>query len=210
MSVRIVLVASAALTASLVSGIANAALQGRDLDGNAASAEAYYDTVLNITWLTDANEAAADEFLPGSIYANSFGEMSWWNALAWAADLSFHDGINNITYANWRLPSADADEFGYMYDTYLSTGNSIFFSLQNGSYYNGYWTSTPISYGLNPHAVYFNMFNGLYYGNYQAANYFAIAVSDGDIGVAVVPEAQTYALMLAGLGLVGWRARRRG
>jgi hypothetical protein len=27
---------------------------------------------------------------------------------------------------------------------------------------------------------------------------------------AVVPEVQTYALMLAGLGLVGWRARRRG
>ncbi len=28
--------------------------------------------------------------------------------------------------------------------------------------------------------------------------------------IATVPEAQTDALMLAGLGLIGWRARRRG
>ena len=32
-------------------------LQGRDLDGNAATFEAYYDTVLDITWLADANAA---------------------------------------------------------------------------------------------------------------------------------------------------------
>jgi hypothetical protein len=31
-----------------------------------------------------------------------------------------------------------------------------------------------------------------------------------DASVAVVPEAQTYTLMLAGLGLVGFMARRRG
>jgi hypothetical protein len=35
---------------------------------------------------------------------------------------------------------------------------------------------------------------------------YSWAVSSGD--VAAVPEAQTYALMLAGLGLIGWRARR--
>lgn len=38
--------------------------------------------------------------------------------------------------------------------------------------------------------------------------YYALAVHPGD--VAAVPEAQAYALMLAGLGLIGWRARRRG
>lgn len=32
-------------------------LQGRDLDGNLATFEAYYDTVLGITWLADANYA---------------------------------------------------------------------------------------------------------------------------------------------------------
>ena len=33
----------------------HAALLGRDLDGNLSTAEAYYDTVLGITWLGDAN-----------------------------------------------------------------------------------------------------------------------------------------------------------
>jgi len=214
MSVNTVLIASATLSACLISGIANAALQGRDLDGNAASAEAYYDTVLNITWLSDANEASPDEFLPGYIYANGYGQMSWWNALAWAASLSFHDSVNSITYADWRLPSAlsrttlGEDEFGYMYNTYLRTDNLIFSSLQTNG---GYWTSTPISDGLNPYALYFDMSRGITYANYMAADiYHAIAVTDGDIGVAVVPEARTYALMLAGLGLVGWRAARRG
>lgn len=32
-------------------------LQARDLDGNLATTEAYYDTVLNVTWLADANYA---------------------------------------------------------------------------------------------------------------------------------------------------------
>ena len=30
-------------------------LQARDLDGNLSTAEAYYDTDLDITWLADAN-----------------------------------------------------------------------------------------------------------------------------------------------------------
>ncbi len=47
-----------ALVAALgISGTTHAALQGRDLDGNLATFEAYYDTVLDITWLADANYA---------------------------------------------------------------------------------------------------------------------------------------------------------
>jgi MYXO-CTERM domain-containing protein len=42
----------------------------------------------------------------------------------------------------------------------------------------------------------------------KANNLYALAVSPGD--VAAAPEAQTYALILVGLGLIGWRARRRG
>lgn len=40
----------------------------------------------------------------------------------------------------------------------------------------------------------------------------AMAVADGDIGIGVtasVPEPESYALMLAGLGLVGFAVRRR-
>src|SRR3972149_4947029 len=73
-------------------------LQARDLDGNLSTAEAYYDTSLNITWLANANYAG--------------DAMNWASANAWAASLNF----NGIT--GWRLPTVtdtdgpDADALG--------------------------------------------------------------------------------------------------
>ena len=83
------------IVASSVSTISHAApvsgqgtwettLQGRDLDGNLSTFEAYYDTAANITWLADANLA---------------GLMSWTAANVWATGLN----INGIT--GWRLPT---------------------------------------------------------------------------------------------------------
>jgi len=60
-------------------------LQGRDLDGNAATFEAYYDTTLRITWLADTYAAGTN--------------MTWAAANAWAAGLN----VNGIT--GWRLPT---------------------------------------------------------------------------------------------------------
>ncbi len=60
-------------------------LEGRDLDGNAATFEAYYDTTLDITWLANANAAGTT--------------MNWATANAWAAGLDVN-GING-----WRLPT---------------------------------------------------------------------------------------------------------
>jgi len=60
-------------------------LQGRDLDGNAATFEAWYDTTLDITWLADANAAGTP--------------MTWIDAKTWAAELD----VNGIT--GWRLPT---------------------------------------------------------------------------------------------------------
>lgn len=55
---------------------------------------------------------------------------------------------------------------------------------------------------------YFDMETGYQDGTWEGMEYYALAIRSGD--VVAVPEAQTYALMLAGLGLIGWRARRRG
>lgn len=72
-------------------------LQARDLYGSRTTAEAYYDTVLGVTWLRDANYAI------GSGYdEDGAGTITWNNALAWADSLSFK--VKNITYNNWRLP----------------------------------------------------------------------------------------------------------
>ena len=68
----------------------HAALVGRDLDGNLTTAEAYYDTDANLTWLANANAAGTT--------------MSWANANAWAAGLDI-DGTAGAD--GWRLPASD-------------------------------------------------------------------------------------------------------
>lgn len=77
----------------VLAGSANAALLGRDLDGNAANgAEAYFDTVLGITWLGDANYAKTSGY-------HIDGAMTWSLAQTWAAGLD----ISGTT--GWRLPT---------------------------------------------------------------------------------------------------------
>ena len=74
-------------------------LQGRDLDGDASTFEAYYDTVLNITWLADTNPA---------------GLMGWTRANAWAEALD----VNGVT--GWRLPT-NTPVNGISFNTTVST-----------------------------------------------------------------------------------------
>lgn len=97
MTIRTTLITTGLIAASLVSGAAQAALQGRDLNGSAGSFEAYYDTVLDIAWLADADYAKTSGY-------DADGYMTWTAANTWAANLSFTDGVN--VYDNWRLPLA--------------------------------------------------------------------------------------------------------
>ena len=70
----------------LVSMSSHAALMSR-LGG-----DAYYDTILDITWLADANYAQTSGF-------DDDGFMNWEEANAWAAGLN----ISGVT--GWRLPT---------------------------------------------------------------------------------------------------------
>jgi len=67
-------------------------LLGRDLDGDASTFEAYYDTTLDITWLADAN-AARTSGLPYG------GSLTWAEANTWVTSLD----VNGVT--GWRLPT---------------------------------------------------------------------------------------------------------
>lgn len=252
MTIRTTLIASSLIAASLVSGAAQAALEGRDLNGSAGSFEAYYDTVLDITWLADANYAQTSGY-------DTDGKMDWATANTWAANLSFFNPLTNQTYADWRLPTVSpingtsfnysmsyngSTDYGYNVseqDTAFAgaTGNemahlfynsldnkgqvtpsSVYpsFTIQAGyglvnkgpftnlqAYY--YWSATGYAPNID-YAWFFGWTSGFQNGGNQFNGFYALAVSPGD--VAAVPEAETYALMLAGLGLIGWRARRRG
>lgn len=201
----------------LASSASQAALQGRDLDGNIATIEGVYDTVLDVTWLADANYAMTSGY-------DADGRMTWSDALAWADQLVY------FGYSNWRLPEADPDcghfalnctlnELGELYYIGLggeAAGNLIithnasydlFVNIQTTSGAIGtYWTATDDA--GTPNAWAFAMWTGYQRRISKSGTDYAWALHDGDVGVPV-PEPEAYAMMLAGLGLMGWRYGRR-
>ena len=72
-------------------------LQARDLDGDIFTAEAYYDTVLGITWLAEADYGAVIGYDDGD--PNTFA-----NSMYWSTAQSLVSGLNLFGYDNWRLP----------------------------------------------------------------------------------------------------------
>lgn len=220
-----------------LSGAAQATLQGRDLNGSAGSFEAYFDTDLNITWLADANYGAGSSYDDGVMYQASTtdGRMSWANANAWAASLSIVDSINNITYDNWRLPSTlqpdfschvqpgnvsdgygcSGSELGHLFYTELGgVQNSTISATHNANYSlfqnlksDIYWSGTEYVYSSAGYAWAFYFHTGSQDVNNKNYVFYALAVSPGDVGA--VPEPETYAMILAGLGLLGFVAHRR-
>ncbi len=203
-------------------GTWDSTLQGRDLDGNAATYEAYYDTTLDITWLADAN-------------AN--GAMTWDEANTWAANLN----VNGVT--GWRLPTMvdtgtsdcngrvySGTDCGYnvqtgsaattvysemaslfydtlgnlaLYDTsgaypqpgWGLTNTGPFFDLVSYSYQDGYEF---LDLDLNL-AGYFNFSNGYQYRSNKTNSFYALAVRPGDVSAVPVPAA----VWLFGSGLMG-------
>lgn len=159
-----------------------------------------YDSDLNITWLADANFA----FTNGD---QTNGTMNWEGANSWASNLN----VDN--HGDWRLPSVNEMdhlfwvELGGTLDTPISTNHNKNYDLfQNieGRYWSSEADPNNSSKALN------FVFNGFVYNNGNSfsedkhTGYYAMAVTPGSI----VPEPETYAMLMAGLGLLGWRMRK--
>jgi len=199
-SSKVVVFGAAAVAAALVSATAQAALQDRDLDGN-GEVDAFYDTDLDITWLRDANVN---------------GQMNWDSAVAWAEGFSF------AGYDDWRLPTTlqpDAtcdyqdggDSYGYNctggemgHLWYLELGNVAGSMTNTGSLQNlqasTYWSGTEYAAGSD-HAWMLVTYDGSQHSANKRSALYAMAVRPGD--APMVPEPQTCALLLAGLGVLG-------
>lgn len=221
---------AALLSALVLMGAAQAGtmdgLQARDLDGNAANgAEAFYDTVLNITWLRAA----------------STDRMDWSRADAWAKQDRF--GLSG-----WRLPttvdkgqdgcnwsSTGGTDCGYNPDSSVATGSEMahlfFQSLGNKSYFVPGTTDQQPGWGLSNTGDFQNLKSYVYWSGTElepdsdrawnfrtyegsqglgdkAYSLYALAVRPGDV-TAAVPELQTWAMLLLGLGGLLFARRQR-
>ena len=63
-----------------------------------------YDTVLNVTWLQDANYAKTIGLKDSTFAWLSPGQMWWGNAGWFVGELSYFDSVRNKTWEDWRLP----------------------------------------------------------------------------------------------------------
>ena len=192
-----------AVAALVQAGPALAALELRDINGNAtvveADAEFAYDTVLDATWYLTGNNTG----------------LIWEDAKSWAA------GLTVGTFSGWSLPAADpacgvnldctSSQLGELY--YTALGNPAFGPLSNTGPFKSlqssyYWSGT--EYAPNPGlAWYFYTTIGVQYPNYKSYFIDALAVRPGD--VAAVPEPGVVALLLSGLaGVLVMRRRPVG
>jgi hypothetical protein len=214
--------ATAALVAGLLMshGAAQAALFDR-------GGGMIYDDTQNVTWVADMNlaytsgYAAANAGGSGSDAVSADGRMGWGAAMTWA------DSLNYGGYSDWRLPTLQSNCSGHGCSGELihlfvadlgnqdqqsvlnQTGDTATQIANLAMFQNvgttGYWSSTP----RPPYeqAWFYWSLRGIEAANGINAGLNAIAVRDGD--VSAVPEPETYALMLAGLGVLGAVARRR-
>jgi hypothetical protein len=226
------LVAACLVTAG-VSGAAQAALIDR-------GGGLIYDTDLDITWLADANYAktsgydadgmmdwnTATTWAANLNYYDSVRKITWTD---WRLPTTTDTGTPGCNYAY------SGTDCGHNVDPASSEMAHLFYTEQgnlspydaSGAYrgglrgvdwglvnfgpftnlqYDFYWSGTEQAPG--PTSSWIFDADGYQNGADHYNRFYALAVRPGD--VAAVPEAQTYALMLAGLGLVGWRMRRRG
>jgi len=120
--------------------------------------QAYYDDVLNITWLTDANAAAGSAFDDGA--SSTDGAMTWDNAVAWASSLEIA-GVRG-----WRLPTLQpVNEINFNSDISNPSNISNNGSTDLGAGATGYgWRSANGSIA--------NEYGWMFYGNLNGLGYW--------------------------------------
>ncbi|MDC8771111.1 PEP-CTERM sorting domain-containing protein [Paucibacter sp. hw8] len=183
---------------------ATSAFEGRLANGTASSTctvsgankcAMFYNATLDLTILNDWNIGT------GTAAAGSA------QALAETA------GAKQTSFTGWFLPTGDGNlpagsgnQFKAIWDA--AGGNFSSLSAQfDGVQSNYYWSGTEYAPG-SLYVWYFGTYNGFQGYDVKFSGLYALAVRPGDV-TAAVPEPQTYAMLLAGLGLMGLVARRR-
>lgn len=77
-----------------------------------------YDSVLNVTWLQDANYAFTQRY--SKLQAGRF--LTWFDALEWTDQLSYVDTVRGVTLTDWRLPNISPLDPALGFQLQVSTG----------------------------------------------------------------------------------------
>lgn len=119
-----------------------------------------------------------------------------------------HMYFNNLGLKSYRSPTgAVQSDFGLFGNGTSGIQNNVGLIHNLQGYM--YWSNLGMATTNLSSAWTFDPYYGFQYGDPKTNEHFAWAVTFGDVAAAPVPEPETYALMLAGLGLVGWAAKRR-
>jgi hypothetical protein len=179
-----------------------------------------YDTVLDVTWLQDAQYAITSGY-------SSTGRLNYQDAMTFVSNLQYTDTVRGVVWDDWRLPATidapssdgwdttgQSSELAYMY--YINLGYSPApldpdLPAPTGTGYNpfvnmatrGYWSGTTST--SRPGVAWnFHMHFGWQALDGMGDQTRVWAVRDGDVAV---PEPATLALF--GLGILGMGAARR-
>lgn len=170
--------------------------------------------------------------IDGGDFNTSNGRMTWWGGLAFS---NYLNSINYGGSNQWRLPSAGSNpqygynqtgsELGQLYYnelnvlTFPGTNGSDYGILHDGSVFTSgnagpfanaqtyaYWSGT--EYAPVPGVAWvFYTYDGLQNGSYKGTQFYAWAVSPGQVAAVPVPGA----IWLMGSGLLGLAGlKRRG
>ncbi|MDD5480014.1 PEP-CTERM sorting domain-containing protein [Rhodoferax sp.] len=200
---------------------AQAALQARDI-GSTGATNAFYDTTLNVTWLDMASGAltwdTANAWASG---LNVGGVTGWRLPTMTVANPNTNISSNGTTDYGYNVPGSSSEMASLFYNTlgnkaYVNTSGAVQagYGLTNAGGFqnlqpNGYWLGTEFAPNLSrPTAWYFNNGIGTQLAAYKSDSLYAMAVHAGDV-MAPVPEPETYAMLLLGLGVVGAISCRR-
>lgn len=171
-----------------------------------AASLSYYDSVRDVTYDDWRLPTMIDTGTPGCNSGYS-GTDCGYNVQTFSAGTTYSE-LAYMYYVNLgnkgRYDPSGSEQSGYgMVDDPLNANDeSLFTNLGSNLYSSGLEYAPNTSY-----AWFFYTYDGVQTSNSKIiGTYFAWAVRDGD--VAAVPEPGTYAMLLAGLGLVGMMARR--
>ena len=130
---------------------------------------------------------------------SSLGTFTDWVTFSLPAGVSSDGAANSISLTSGGVVSFSLLDL-YSWDTGLSTAISW---IATGSTY-----STPVNYA----EIFFTGLTvpGDYALKVMGSNSGSNGSYSGNVVINPVPEPETYAMMLAGLGLLGFSARRRG